>query len=323
MSTTNAITIVVFTVATCSAQSLIGRGGQTQYPSPVRELNGSQESLVGGASFTEIAVSSTDLRTAAYAHAVALGQSTDTKVERGLNTTSAVYAGASVPGALGEVTPTPAETSAPPADQVFDFKESGNSAQSWATMKSNGLPFLHTRVFGQASTRGAAAWTAKLVVPGGSNNMYVRFTVPPVKVTGVNEEDGPSKYQSRVRAELLLNGHPVWTSEAIRFNQFANKPVGCIYQAEQATRLQTFGTPFPGLSSMSKETASSTNPVTLALGAFPAGQTLELSLVVRADTSVSGDCCYKNDEFFCTGATAMVDWSNVGTPVRFWSGPAI
>ena len=54
--------------------------------------------------------------------------------------------------------------------------------------------------------------------------MYVRFTIPPIKVKGVNEEDGPSKYQSRLRAELLLNGHPVWDSEAIRFNQFSSPP---------------------------------------------------------------------------------------------------
>ena len=323
MSSRNVIAVIVLATGACFAQPLVESGGQTQYPSPVRELNGSQETLVGGASFMEIPISSTDLKTAAYVHAVALGRPTQSKVERGSNTTSAVYAGASKPGALGTVVPTPAETAAPPSDQMFDFKQSANSAQGWATMKPNGMPFLHSRVFGQASTIGTAAWTAKVLVPGGSSNMYVRFTVPPVKVKGVNEEDGPSKYQSRVRVELLLNGHPVWNSEAIRFNQFANPPVGCNYQAEQATRLQTFGTPFPALSPTNKETASSINPVTLALGAFPAGQTLELSLVVRADTSVSGDCCHKNDEYFCTGATAIVDWSNGGTPVRFWSGPAI
>jgi hypothetical protein len=88
-------------------------------------------------------------------------------------------------------------------------------------------------------------------------------------------------------------------------------------------RFPAFGTPFRGLSSTNKETASNINPVTLALGAFPAGQALELSLVVQADTSVAGDCCHKNDEFFCTGATAMVDWNNGGTPVRLWAGPAM
>jgi hypothetical protein len=145
-------------------------------------------------------------------------------------------------------------------------------------------------------------------------------------VTGVNEADGPARYQSRFRAELLLNGHPVWSSEAIRLNEHngitGNCPTNGKY--ETATYFQTYGTAPYSLSTTDKLDWSTLNSVTLALGSYPAGQALDLSLVVRADTSVDNKCCFKNNEYFCTGATSTVEWDNsTAVPVRFWSGPAI
>ena len=62
----------------------------------------------------------------------------------------------------------------------------------------------------------------------------------------------------------------------------------------------------------------------MALGSFPAGQALDPSLVVRADTSVDNKCCHKDDEYFCTGASSTVEWDNsTAIPVLFLSGPAI
>src|SRR5262249_48185017 len=202
-----------------------------------------------------------------------------------VNNTAAVYAEISLPNALA--TPaTPATAGAPPVSQIFDFKKSGDSAQGWATMTATGMPYVLTRAFGKASASGTATWMAHLVVPTQQTDMYVRFTLPRIQVTGTNEADGPSRYQSRFRAELLLNGHPVWSSEAIRVNEFNGNPSYCPSDMspihETATFFQNYGSLPAGLSATDKLDWSSLNVVTLALGSFTAGQALDLSLVVRA-----------------------------------------
>lgn len=307
---------------------LIGFPCLAQLASPARELSRIEEATVGGAGFHEIASSSADFKTAAVVSVKTDSNGSRTSVDRSANAMSLVYAGASLPNALSGPA-VPAQSGPPPVSQIFDFKKSGDSAQGWATMSATGMPFLLTRAFGKATVSGTSAWTARIFVPPSQTNMYVRFTLPKVQVVGVNEADGPSRYQARFRAELMLNGHPVWSSEAIRLNEFNGNPGYCpdanfSQVHETNTYFQTYGAAPIGLSSTDKADWSSLNVVTLALGSFPAGQPLDLSLVVRADTSVDLKCCFKNNEYFCTGATSTVDWDNsTPTPVRFWSGPAI
>jgi hypothetical protein len=124
----------------------------------------------------------------------------------------------------------------------------------------------------------------------------------------------------------MLNGHPVWTSEAIRLNEHNGTPGNCPVNGkyETATYFQTYGTAPYSLSTTDKTDWSTLNSITLALGSFPSGQALDLSLVVRADTSVDNKCCHKDNEYVCTGASSTVEWDNsTSIPVRFWSGPAI
>jgi hypothetical protein len=308
-------------ISTLAAVSCFAQSPPVQ---PVRELTGSQESAVTGAGFTEIAASSANFKTAALVQVKSDINGARTAVDRSANAMSAVYAGVALDNALPS-TPPPATGSAPPSSQIHDFKKSGDSAQGWATMSAGGMPFLLTRAFGKATASGTAAWTARLYVPAGQNNLYVRFTLPAIQVTGTNEVNGPGRYQSRFRAELLMNGHPVWNSEAIRFNQFSLEGSlgSCVDHSEIKTRYSTFGTAPLSLSATDKTDVSSLNSVTLALGSFAANQEVELSLVVRADTSVDNKCCKKNGELFCTGASTKVDWNSTTTPVRFWAGPAI
>lgn len=304
---------------------IIGVPCLAQIPTPVRELSGVQENLVGGAGFTEIAVSSADFKTAAMVSAKTDVNGSRSSIDRSANAISAVYAGASLPNALASPA-APAISGAPPTSQLFDFKKSGDSAQGWATMTAAGMPFLMTRAFGKATASGTTAWMAHLFVPSQQNNMYVRFTLPRIQVQGVNESDGPSRYQARFRAELMLNGHPVWSSEAIRLNEFSSNPSYCpkADTFESGTFLQSYGTVPAGLSATDKLDWSSLNLITLSLGSFPAGQALDLSLVVRADTSVDLKCCFKNNDYFCTGATSVVDWdTTAAAPVRFWAGPPV
>jgi hypothetical protein len=318
--------VILLLAGSASADIYTGPGTTPiplSYPSPVREL---ADSAVGGAGFTEIPVSSTNFKTAAVIDLKTGPNGSKTSVERGLNSTSAVYAGVSLPNALA-VQPSPVEFSEPGSGSIFNFKYSGDSAQGWATMTSTGMPYVLTRVFGDASAAGTASWIARLAVPAQATNMYVRFTLPEIQIKGTTEFDGPSKWQSRFRAELMLNGHPVWNSEALRFNELTTNPGSCPnISGDKAKYFSTFGTAPSGLSSTDLNDWSTLNAVTLALGNFPAGATLELTLVVRADTQVFHSCCKDSStgELFCTGATAALKWNTtVATPVRFWAGPAI
>lgn len=236
--------------------------------------------------------------------------------------TSAVMAvvGKSVPNAQ------PAENGAPGAGQRIAFKESWNSAQGWATMRGNGLPFLDMQTFGKASAAGTAAWNAKLVMPQ-AHGLFVTFTLPEMKVFGTLEQDGPSTYQGRMRTELLVNGHSVWTSEANRINTLLVKSDNvCTASPEASTQLTQFGAA-TGLSSNTPSSAAAEKSVTLSLGQFAAGDAIEVSLIVRADSQVNRKCCIKVidgvSESFCTGVVTQVGWSNAVNPVVFRVGPVI
>ena len=65
----------------------------------------------------------------------------------------------------------------------------------------------------------------KILVGAQATRIYAEFTLPRVKVTGFTEEDGPGRWQSRFRGELMVNKHPVWASEAMRLTQL-NQPAG-------------------------------------------------------------------------------------------------
>jgi hypothetical protein len=79
-----------------------------------------------------------------------------------------------------------------------------------------------------------------------------------------------------------------------------------------------------GLTS-SPNQATTARTVTLWLGTFPAGQTVEVAFVVRTDAQVMSPCCPHNaddmPDQFCTRATVGVNWDDAATPVRFWIGP--
>src|SRR5687768_10734474 len=92
---------------------LIGLPCLAELPSPVKELNRIEESLVGGSKFTEVPASSADFKTAAVVSVKTNTNGSKTSVDRSANATSAVYAGASLPNALPNPA-TPAVSSAPP-----------------------------------------------------------------------------------------------------------------------------------------------------------------------------------------------------------------
>lgn len=275
------------------------------------------------------AITPPQFSTAAHVDVQSYTNNKDNDVSRQQAGVAAVYRGVS--RLNSGVVSAPATTGAPTG--TFNFKQTGDAAQAWATMHPNGLPFLRTSVFGKASASGNVSWTAELAVPSQSaNHVYMAFELPSVSLAGANEQQAPSRWQARLRADLLLNGTVVWSSEAIRNNQL-NDPAwvdgGCGDSSQTATYLNTFGRSL-GLDPNTPNAPSKPKTIYLALGSYTAGETLELTLVVRADAQSSNHCCEEippnSDsnpvEQFCSSASAVVDWDNTDQPVRFWLTPS-
>ena len=300
-------------------------GCTTMTPLPVQVLTSQQAGQVAG--FTEISLASANFTTRALSNVQTAPNGSNMDVERAGAATSAAYAGASLPFTMSPV-PAPAVSGAPPAGAAFDFKKSGDSAQVWATMTSNGMPYLFANAFGASNAAGTASWKATAQIPAGGANLYVQFLLPSASVQGFTEVQGPSTWQSRVSAELQMNGHPVWSTEATRISPINGTDTAgenCGNTGGRGPYLSTFGVDvgFNG----DLQQASAAQPVTLSLGTFPGGQTVDVEMIVRANAQVISPCCPHNmedqPEQFCSRATASIGWDNTATPVRFWVGPAV
>ncbi len=293
-------------------------------PLPVSELTAQQTATLGG--YTQVTLSSANFSTSALVDVQSKAKS-QIGVQRAAQSAAAAYAGVSTFPISPP--PTPVTSGPPPAGAVFDFKVVGDSAQGWATTTPQGMPYLFTQAFGQSHAAGTAGWRAQVVATAASPNLYVQFRLPASLVTGFTEENGPSNWQSRLRAELQIDGHPVWSSETTRIALVNGQPGdtgqnNCYGLSEKAKYLSSFGKSL-GFTS-NADTSSSPKTVTLWLGTYPAGQTVEVALVVRADAQVLSPCCPHNaanmPEQFCTRATAGVNWDAAATPVKFWIGPS-
>jgi hypothetical protein len=316
--------------ALLAAGSLFVMTGCASAPLPVQVLNSQQTGQVQG--FTEISLASAGFTTRALSNVQTLnGNKPD--VERSGAQTSAAYAGASLPGQQLNPVPGPAVSGPAPDGSKFAFLQAGDAAQAWATMTSNGMPYLFVNAFGASTSEGTASWRAQVQIPAGGANLYVQFRLPSADIEGFTEVLGPGTWQSRVSAELQMNGHPVWSTEATRIspNKGVDVTSGQNCPGENGGAggtgpyLSTFGAGvgFTG----DPQQASAAQPVTLSLGAFPAGQTVDVEMIVRANAQVLSLCCpAKMDNqpvTFCTRASASIGWDNTATPVRFWVGPAV
>jgi hypothetical protein len=291
--------------AVCAAIALGAPAAGAAVELPVTELR--ECPLADGA--TQLSLADLPFKTAAHGRVVVPTKgSPRQKTQRTETGTAAVYE--SLPAVSRPLLPP-----FPSGDDVFDFKETSDAAQAWATMTDAGIPYLFVQGFGRFEATGTAAWTATLTTPNQPAEVIVRFTIPSAGVTGNTEQDGPALWQSRIRAELLVNGYPAWSTEALRFNE----KDGAI---EKNRYLESFGQTLsfpPGAN-----TASTPRTVCLTLGTLPGNLTLELGMVLRASSRTLDDpdvlaaddneCVEKNDEFFCSRGTATVQGDPDGVP---------
>jgi hypothetical protein len=290
---------------------------------PVRELTAAQtDVLLDKPDLVTTWLSSLTLKTAAMVRADAIAPgSAGQDVERATGAVAAVYASDVKSSVTDSGHAGPTE---PVAGELFNFKVSGDAAQAWATMSASGHPFLMLWALGQSSGHAVASWRTGFTVGGpNSQQVYLQMPMPGVTVTGVNEADGPSLWRSRFRADLMVNGFPGWSTDVVRFNELNS--YGSDDSGEKARHLTVFGSPTLGHTDGSGETSDGSTPKTLMLylGTFPAGSTIDVSLVMRAEARVETACDVETEELFCTRATVRTIWPTTRSPgTRFLTRPA-
>jgi len=165
-----------------------------------------------------------------------------------------------------------------------------------------------------------ASFSGKITMAS-ANHVYLIFRVPAVTMGGAHEEEGPSRRQARARVEILLNGSSIWSSEGVYFNELASTPFSasnCTPISQRTTFLSLFERPM---------LTNTPETVYLSLGKFATGETLDLTLMARAEVQTLDRCCTKKvngvDELFCSSTTARVAWENIMEAVRIYTGPQI
>ena len=259
--------------------------------------------------------------------------SATSQTQRANGAVAAVYTG--LPAAATQLLPTQPTT----ANGLFSFATTGDSSQSWATMTANGVPHLHATGFGNFTVDATASWSTRVTVPaGGARKLVVRLVIPPTSVSGNIEPDGAAAWRSRIRGELLVNGYPAWSTEALRLT--TNHVSGT-----NVTVLQQFGDPLSygvddedlpqangGLDNDSNDgsinSPSAKSTLHLELGTFNPGSVIDLSMILRAAaytqaTSGGSHKCRKNfqtDLWHCSRGTATVK-GDTGEPPRIYLVP--
>lgn len=255
------------------------------------------------------------------------------RVQRKVNNHAAVYRG------LPNNTPLPLPYWPTSAD-LHSFITTGDLVQAWATMTADGIPNLYLVGYGEFQADATVSWTTSVTIPAGpSRELVVYFALPPASVAGDTEQDGIALWRSRLRGELLVNGYPAWSTEAMRFTIDPYKSNNSLVQT---LVLQQFGEPlnFPtddedGVSGNDSNAGSVSSPSTthhvyLSLGRFAGGEVVDLSMIVRgtaltlpkAAGGTDHRCRYSSAEsrFFCSRASLSVN-GNSGYAPRIYQLP--
>ena len=300
-------------------------------PLPVRELTSTEIAALGGIHY--LAPVSHPFSMAVAASARAHNKTTPTVgVQRVAGGTAAVYRGA--PNSSVPLAPP-----MPPTSALLDFITTGDLAQTWATMTDAGRPYLSATGYGDFTADATASWNTRVTIPEGAagREVVLRFVIPPVSVQGATEDEGRARWRARLRAELLMNGFPAWSAEAVRFTTDPNK----IGNNTEVVVLQEFGStlgfpsndedlPFAngGLNNdtgaLTINSPSPKKTVHLTLGRFNPGAQLDLSMILRATaTSVpaaTGGTDHRckwsiqQDRYFCSRGTVSVNGATGEAP---------
>lgn len=313
----------IATAALLAAASLSARA---DLPLPARTMTATEIGALSGMPYLD--TTNQTFRMAAAATASAYNKPVQTLgVERVTGGTASVYRGA-------PNTSVPLAPPMPPGNAVLEMQSIGDSAQSWATMTSAGRPYIKATGYGAFTAEATASWHTTVTIPPGAagKEVVVRFVVPTVSVAGATEQEGQARWRARMRADLLVNGFPAWSADAVRFTTDPSK----ISSGQEVIVLQQFGNglafPTDDENSASDDDTTMGNingtaPKTivhLTLGRFTEGTLVDLSMVMRGTAmtvpAVSGGtdnrCKWDNqeDRYFCSRGSVSVNGDNGETP---------
>ncbi len=297
-------------------------------PPPVRQLSTVETAVADG--LPSLFGSALALKVASMVRASAYNKGNPKlAVQRPASGNAASYAG--LPAASPPLLPT-----WPAGASLFDFTVTGDAAQSWATMTADGVPYLFVRGFGEFSAEATASWTSTVTLPASSKEVVLRLVIPPASVGGDTEDDARAWWRSQLRAELMVNGYPAWSSEALRLRADYKNSASSNNTLEV---LQQFGQPLPfatddedGNSANDSrdgnlDTPSARKVVYLSLGRFDANAQLHLAMVWRGraltvpETAGGTDhrCKSTAAQYFCSrGSMSLQGAPNDGPRVIFF-----
>lgn len=208
--------------------------------------------------------------------------------------------------------------SIPPADInqliAIDFTEAENSAQGWARMSAAAIPALTIALNGETRGHASASWRTTYTVTGsGNRNVSLKFRIPETVMDGRFEQSAKGAYQGRAKVQLLVNGYPVWSSEAMRI-------APATPNAMSEYMFETFGSAWAFDKNTEKASAKW---VTASMGTYSAGQSLDVVLVYFVEASIGRECEYVADMYACMGMTVSFKRDNTATLPSFSSSPAL
>lgn len=303
-------------------------------PTPARVLNPQYETA-WYPSMQHLGPANHPFQFSAAVKVYALGKGSASSVKHRDGSTAAVY--------RGKPAASPAEYLPNVLNDgpLIDFANLGDLTQAWATMDADGVPHLRATGYGDASAEAMATWTTTVTVPAnaGQRKVVVRFVLPPVSVSGNTEFEGQDLWRSRLRAELLVNGYPAWSTEAIRYNGTGSNPSAT--QLDMA--LQTFGQPlkFPtddtdadignDTTTQNRHHPTTAKEVYVTLGYYPAGSVIDLAMVHRANAHTvpsapglsDNKCIWKSamQRWFCSQAAVSVTGGAADSGPRIYLEP--
>jgi hypothetical protein len=227
----------------------------------------------------------------------------------------------------------------PAVVEVFDFKVVGDAAQAWATMTVDGVPHVKVSGSGEFRADATAAWSANYTLGGTTaKELVLRFVLPAASIDNNTEAQGPAWWRSRLRAEVLVNGHPAWSTEALLMRaDYQNNGL------HPLALLQQFGDPLAfdtddedamagnDTDASAADTQAARREVYLSLGRFNPGAAVNLQFIVRGTaltvpTSPGGtdNRCTVDDptgELFCSEANVSVLDGSAADAPRLYLAP--
>jgi hypothetical protein len=324
----------ILPLALVAAISAITAPALADTPLPVKEMSNAEIGALSGLPY--LSPTNQAFRMAAAVQVSAHGQGTPQQaVQRSSGAVAAVYR--SLPA---QASPPPLLPPMPAGASLFDHAQTGDHAQSWATMTADGKPSLYARGYGEFGAEATASWTTSLVVPaGGSREVVLRFVLPPASVAGYTEQQGIARWRSRLRGEVLVNGFPAWSTEAIRLTidpKVQNNNLSETIVLQQYGHALAFPTNDEDGDAGNDSSAATVNGtstqrvVHLSLGRFNPGATVDLSMILRASTltvpaapnGTDHRCKYSNPaaRYYCSRGGVTLNGGS-GEPPRIYLVP--